>query len=155
MYFSAPLTSLLYILPSIVAAHSDIPGAPRLFGHHTVSELRSRNHLASKVHRSVPHDHHHKVIKRQESETCGPGVGSCAAGLCCSAAGHCGTGPDYCAAPDCLINYGPACDANATPPGASTSSVPRTKLGSVLYGGAGVYDCVVSSKDNSRIETPF
>lgn len=137
------LASLLCILPSIVMAHGDIPGAPRVFGHRTVSELRSRNGLASKPHRSVPRGSH-EVVKRQQSDTCGPGVGSCAAGLCCSGAGYCGTGSEFCAAPDCLFNYGPACDANATPPGASTSSVSRTKLGSVLYGGAGVYDCVVS-----------
>lgn len=49
---------------------------------------------------------------------------------------------DYCAAPDCQFNYGPACDANKIPAGTNTSSIPRTQLGSVLYGSDGIYDCV-------------
>ena len=49
---------------------------------------------------------------------------------------------DYCAAPDCQFNYGPACDANKIPAGTNTSSIPRTQLGSVLYGSSGIYDCV-------------
>jgi hypothetical protein len=49
---------------------------------------------------------------------------------------------DYCAAPDCQFNYGPACDANMVPAGTNTSSIPRDLLGSVLYGSAGIYDCV-------------
>ncbi len=31
---------------------------------------------------------------------------------------------------------------NQKPSGADTSDVARPKLGSVLYGGAGIYDCV-------------
>lgn len=73
----------------------------------------------------------------------------------------CGKGSDYCTSPDCQINYGPACDGvrnhtslrlgirvadacvqNKKPSGLDTSSVPRPKLGSVLIGGAGIYDCV-------------
>jgi hypothetical protein len=49
---------------------------------------------------------------------------------------------DYCAAPDCQFNYGPACDANMVPAGTNTSSIPRDLFGSVLYGSAGIYDCV-------------
>jgi Polysaccharide deacetylase len=49
---------------------------------------------------------------------------------------------DYCAAPNCQFNYGPACDANKIPAGTNTSSIPRTQLGSVLYGSEGIYDCV-------------
>lgn len=44
-------------------------------------------------------------------------------------------------APDCLFPYGPACDANTMPSGGSTSNTPRTQLGSVAYGGGGVYVC--------------
>jgi len=51
---------------------------------------------------------------------------------------------DYCTAPDCQFNYGPACDANKIPAGTNTSSIPRDQLGSVLYGSAGIYDCVVA-----------
>ncbi|GJC86878.1 putative peptidoglycan-N-acetylglucosamine deacetylase ARB_03699 [Colletotrichum liriopes] len=59
---------------------------------------------------------------------CGPdnGNASCAANECCSAAGL----------------FGPACDANKTPPGLNTSSIARTKLGQVEYGGPGVYSCI-------------
>ncbi|KAK2626904.1 hypothetical protein QTJ16_004079 [Diplocarpon rosae] len=48
---------------------------------------------------------------------------------------------DYCNAPDCQFEYGPACDANKIPSGTNTSSIPRTQIGSVLYGSDGIYDC--------------
>jgi len=56
----------------------------------------------------------------------------------------CGIGPDYCTSPDCQINYGPACDGNKVPSGVSTARIARPKLGSVPYGGAGIYDCAVA-----------
>ena len=56
----------------------------------------------------------------------------------------CGTGTQYCVAPDCQIAYGPGCDGNAVPPGGSTSKVPRPKLGSQPYGGAGIVDCIAN-----------
>lgn len=58
---------------------------------------------------------------------------------------YCGKTSDYCAAPDCQFQYGPACDANKVPVGASTSSISRPRFGSVPYGGinaAGVQDCI-------------
>lgn len=55
--------------------------------------------------------------------------------------GYCGTTKDHCAAPDCLINYGPACDGNKTPSGASTRNDARPQKGSVPYGGEGIYGC--------------
>ncbi|KAE9974899.1 hypothetical protein EG328_003566 [Venturia inaequalis] len=139
------LVSLLCILPNLVATHGDIAGAPRIFGRRTTSELKSRRALAVRSH---DFQETHELVKRAQGDTCGPRIGSCAAGLCCSGAGYCGTGQQFCAAPDCLFNYGPACDANTTPSGESTSSIARPKLGSVLYGsegviGGGVYDCVV------------
>ncbi|RYP80080.1 hypothetical protein DL769_002654 [Monosporascus sp. CRB-8-3] len=39
------------------------------------------------------------------------------------------------------ISYGPACDGNQRPDGVDTSTVPRPKVGSVPYGGVGIYDC--------------
>ncbi|KUJ20398.1 carbohydrate esterase family 4 protein [Mollisia scopiformis] len=72
---------------------------------------------------------------------CGPGFGTCASNECCSLAGYCGVTEDYCEAPDCQFNYGPACDANKIPSGTNTSSIARPKLGSVMYGSAGIYDC--------------
>lgn len=59
---------------------------------------------------------------------------------------YCGTTEDYCAAPYCQFLYGPACDANKAPAGASTSSIPRPHIGNIIYGGdvnTATYDCVV------------
>lgn len=70
----------------------------------------------------------------------------------------CGKGIYYCSAPDCQINYGSGCDGvcalqllsprawltspqNQKPWGLDTSQVARPKVGNVLYGGAGVYNC--------------
>lgn len=73
---------------------------------------------------------------------CGPGFGSCAPEYCCSSGGWCGKGLQYCSAPDCQINYATGCDGNKKPVGPDTFSVERTKVGKILYGGAGVYECV-------------
>ncbi|KAH8663161.1 carbohydrate esterase family 4 protein [Tricladium varicosporioides] len=72
---------------------------------------------------------------------CGPVDGTCASNECCSLAGFCGTTSEFCNAPDCQFNYGPACDANKIPSGTNTSSIQRNKVGSVLYGSTGIYDC--------------
>jgi peptidoglycan/xylan/chitin deacetylase (PgdA/CDA1 family) len=40
-----------------------------------------------------------------------------------------------------LFNYGPGCDANKTPAGASTRNDPRPQKGNVAYGGEGIYTC--------------
>ncbi|KAI0172023.1 glycoside hydrolase/deacetylase [Hypoxylon sp. FL1284] len=74
---------------------------------------------------------------------CGPDFGDtvCSATECCSGAGYCGTTTDHCRAPDCLFDYGPACDANKTPAGANTSTLDRTPLGNVAVGGDGIYSC--------------
>ncbi|KAI1386959.1 carbohydrate-binding module family 18 [Hypoxylon trugodes] len=74
---------------------------------------------------------------------CGPDFGDvvCATMECCSSAGYCGTTADYCRAPDCLFDYGPACDANKVPSGANTSTLTRSTLGNIAVGGAGIYDC--------------
>jgi peptidoglycan/xylan/chitin deacetylase (PgdA/CDA1 family) len=54
----------------------------------------------------------------------------------------CGSGSDYCYSPGCQFTYGPACPENITPAGAATSTIARTKVGNVAYGGAGIYECV-------------
>lgn len=54
----------------------------------------------------------------------------------------CGTDDDFCYAPGCDYKYGPGCPDNKTPAGTNTSTIARTKLGSVLYGGDGIYSCV-------------
>ncbi|KAH8889531.1 glycoside hydrolase/deacetylase [Thozetella sp. PMI_491] len=77
---------------------------------------------------------------------CGPNFSntSCSETACCSAAGYCGTTSDHCRAPDCLFQYGPACDANKIPSGQNTSSIARNQVGSVEYGGNGIYSCVTA-----------
>ncbi|RYP54924.1 hypothetical protein DL768_000488 [Monosporascus sp. mg162] len=74
---------------------------------------------------------------------CGPDFGSasCPENECCSAAGYCGSTADHCRAPDCLFQFGPACDANRVPGGTNTSSITRGALGRVLVGGGGIYPC--------------
>lgn len=59
----------------------------------------------------------------------------------CITGRYCGTTSDYCNAPDCLFDYGPACDANKIPSGTNTSTLSRSPLGSVAVGGVGIYDC--------------
>ncbi|KAI1254824.1 hypothetical protein MGN70_002884 [Eutypa lata] len=74
---------------------------------------------------------------------CGPNFGNalCSATECCSAAGYCGTTDEHCKAPDCLFEFGPACDANKVPGGTNTSAIARPPLGRVLVGGEGIYPC--------------
>ncbi|KAI6087080.1 glycoside hydrolase/deacetylase [Hypoxylon rubiginosum] len=74
---------------------------------------------------------------------CGPDYDNsmCNSTECCSAEGYCGTTPDHCRAPDCLFDFGPACDANKTPRGANTSTLTRSPLGNIAVGGDGIYSC--------------
>ncbi|OHE96562.1 polysaccharide deacetylase [Colletotrichum orchidophilum] len=83
-----------------------------------------------------------ELEKRQSVGRCGPDYDNqvCDNGYCCSSAGWCGQGYLYCSAPSCMIEYGPACDANIRPDGPDTTNVPRTKIGSVPYGQA-IYHC--------------
>ncbi|KAI3337300.1 carbohydrate-binding module family 18 [Xylariaceae sp. AK1471] len=73
---------------------------------------------------------------------CGARYGSCATGYCCSFEGYCGKDASYCESPDCQLNYGTGCDGNQKPTGVDTSTIARPKLGSIPYGGVGIYDCV-------------
>ncbi|KAK1676727.1 hypothetical protein BDP55DRAFT_549903 [Colletotrichum godetiae] len=77
-----------------------------------------------------------------DNSQCGGTYGRCADGYCCSASGWCGQSEQYCASPDCQINYGPACDGNEKPNGPDTSNYARPKNGDVPYGGVGIYACV-------------
>ncbi|KAF9878056.1 polysaccharide deacetylase [Colletotrichum karsti] len=65
---------------------------------------------------------------------CGPGIGSCAPGACCSDAGWCGTTEEYCGGSQCQLEYSDSCDTFFPPPGASTESISRPLVGSVPYG---------------------
>jgi hypothetical protein len=51
----------------------------------------------------------------------------------------------YCDAPACLFQWGPNCDANQTPGGANTASVPRPSLGQVPYG-INIRKCTIAGK---------
>ncbi|KAK4242565.1 hypothetical protein C8A03DRAFT_40064 [Achaetomium macrosporum] len=146
------LSALLAVSLGLVLAHDNhgqhIP--KMLGGRKVLSQLEARRRTKPREHAVTGRQHEPvrspgKLEGRQvggADEECGPGIGSCASGYCCSAEGWCGRGKDYCTAPDCQMNYGPGCDANQKPSGADTSGVARPKLGKVLYGGAGIYDCV-------------
>jgi peptidoglycan/xylan/chitin deacetylase (PgdA/CDA1 family) len=53
----------------------------------------------------------------------------------------CGSNSSYCYSPNCQYKYGPGCPEHQKPKGKSTESIPRAKIGSVPYGGNGVYHC--------------
>ncbi|KAF1951413.1 chitin binding protein-like protein [Byssothecium circinans] len=142
MRFSEILAAAAVAAP-LVAAHDDIPGMPKIFG--LGEGVRPRDFgLPARRAASGP-VRVHKFNKRQGGldGRCGPkGNGaSCDAGYCCSSEGWCGNTPDYCNAPDCLIDFGPGCDANKIPNGATTRNIARPQLGSVAYGGEGIYPC--------------
>lgn len=147
------------LVAPLVAAHGGIEGAPKIFG--LPKHLRARNPFAA--HEAPRDAQPYKSLQTRDSTDgrCGPdGQGQvCAASECCSSAvriwfrdlihnhiliglqGYCGTSKEHCQAPDCLIDFGPACDANKTPAGTTTRNDARPQLGSVTYGGAGIYVC--------------
>ncbi|KAH7130693.1 hypothetical protein B0J11DRAFT_259352 [Dendryphion nanum] len=133
----------------LVAAHADIPGAPKIWGlsPSDIAKLKIRNAFSGHEARDIKAEQGPQLQARQGGQNgrCGSAGGgaSCAAGYCCSSAGYCGQGGDFCSAPDCQFQFGPGCDANKTPAGTSTSGVSRAQLGSVAYGGEGVYACRV------------
>ncbi|KAH7399207.1 hypothetical protein DE146DRAFT_526203 [Phaeosphaeria sp. MPI-PUGE-AT-0046c] len=133
------------VVAPLVAAHGGIPGAPKIFG--LPRDLNAEVPTAPRVLRHAPAPKGGMLETRQGGQNgrCGPDFGgaSCSAGFCCSGAGYCGTSKDHCMAPDCLINYGPGCDANKTPAGASTRNDARPQKGNVAYGGEGIYTCRV------------
>ncbi|KAF2266832.1 glycoside hydrolase/deacetylase, partial [Lojkania enalia] len=133
------------LVAPLVAAHSGVPGAPKMFGlgPNPIAKLKSRNVFDRPIHSNIQAGPRLQGRQGGVDGQCGAAVGgaSCAAGYCCSAAGWCGQGEEYCMAPDCQFEYGPACDANQTPSGSSTSNVARPQLGSIPYGGEGIYFC--------------
>ncbi|KAL6702409.1 hypothetical protein ACN47E_002051 [Coniothyrium glycines] len=134
----------LSVAAPLVAAHGDIPGAPKIFG---LPKDLKRSPVFARTLRHPVEPSRGLLETRQGGQNgrCGPNFGraSCAAGYCCSGAGYCGTTKDHCRAPDCLIDFGPACDGNKTPSGASTRNDARPQKGNVAYGGAGIYTCQV------------
>ncbi|CAO2658113.1 Nn.00g073730.m01.CDS01 [Neocucurbitaria sp. VM-36] len=141
------------LVAPLVAAHGGIPGAPKIWGlgPRDIRNLKSRDILGG--HAARVKQGPQQMHKRQGGDSqgrCGPVAGgaSCAEGYCCSGSGWCGPAGDstYCAAPDGLFQYGPANDANVVPVGGTTRSIARPKLGSITYGGAGVYACTEPGK---------
>ncbi|KAF1940455.1 glycoside hydrolase/deacetylase [Clathrospora elynae] len=143
MRFSNIVTVSVGVVVPLVAAHGAIPGVPKIFG--LPRDLKERAPINSRVLRHSVESKGGLLETRQGGQNgrCGPGFGgaSCASGYCCSGAGYCGTTNDHCSAPDCLIDFGPACDANKTPAGASTRNDARPRKGNVAYGGDGIYAC--------------
>ncbi|KAK0737018.1 hypothetical protein B0T21DRAFT_364242 [Apiosordaria backusii] len=152
------ITALAAFL-SLAVAHSEHGGQhiPKILGGRKfLSEMEARRRFSRAAPEPVVNKRHPPISKapnpqgpsnkRQENTSgrCGASGGSCATGYCCSAEGWCGRGIDYCSAPDCQLNYGSGCDGNKKPSGPDTSGVARPKFGSVLYGGAGIYDCVTA-----------
>ncbi|KAF2645096.1 glycoside hydrolase/deacetylase [Massarina eburnea CBS 473.64] len=153
MRFSTALATVAAVAP-IVNAHGG-HGLPQIAGLN-LRDLKTRDMLstlrarvaeiaAQESHEShAAHEERSSNIKRQGGDSehqCGEGKAACAAGYCCSVGGYCGNTADYCYSPGCQYKYGPGCPENITPAGDSTASVARDKLGSVEYGGAGIYQC--------------
>ncbi|PVH91956.1 carbohydrate esterase family 4 protein [Periconia macrospinosa] len=74
---------------------------------------------------------------------CGPGVGFCAPGDCCSHSGYCGRGFRHCESPNCQINYSDSCDSSKKPLGEPTLNVSRPLIGNVTYDSAGIQNCKI------------
>ncbi|KAH3569334.1 hypothetical protein KXV84_003386 [Aspergillus fumigatus] len=75
----------------------------------------------------------HLLIRNGDGVRCGPGVGTCPNGKCCSTAGYCGTTQAHCRSPDCQLDFG-HCDAHETPEGPPVEDIPRPHVGAVPYG---------------------
>ncbi|KAL3425480.1 polysaccharide deacetylase [Phlyctema vagabunda] len=147
MKISWALSSTLAVAVSAHLHSDDHAPIPQIVGgKNLLAELRARNvHTHSHGHNDPkqarqPLNDANQLERREDQ--CGPGFGSCAATDCCSPAGFCGVGTEYCAAPDCQLAYGPACDGNQVPSGASTAKLPRPRTGEIPLGGAGIYNCV-------------
>ncbi|KAJ5195890.1 hypothetical protein N7449_006369 [Penicillium cf. viridicatum] len=73
---------------------------------------------------------------------CGPKIGKCPVGTCCSGSGFCGTSKAHCRSPDCKIDYG-KCDAHRSPDGPPTKEIPRPHIGQVPYGPREIRSCAI------------
>ncbi|CAI6340074.1 unnamed protein product [Periconia digitata] len=153
MRFSTTLATAAAVAP-FVSAHGDAPMMPSIVGLN-MRDLKTRDMMSTLRARAVEiaalekeeiqaaTAKRHQNVKRQGNTNgqCGGSFGKCAEGYCCSGSGWCGNTGDYCYAPGCNYEFGPGCPDNVVPAGDDTSSIPRTKVGSVPYGGAGIYQC--------------
>ncbi|KAF3044481.1 hypothetical protein E8E11_001716 [Didymella keratinophila] len=93
---------------------------------------------------------------RASAKECGEGIGSCPADRgCCSTAGYCGSNSSYCYSPNCQYKYGPGCPEHQKPEGESTESIPRAKIGSVKYGGTGIYGQFIACKNPGHVAITY
>ncbi|GAQ03109.1 chitin deacetylase ARB_04768 [Aspergillus lentulus] len=86
----------------------------------------------------------HLLIRNGDGVRCGPGVGTCSDGKCCSTAGYCGTTQAHCRSPDCQLDFG-HCDAHENPEGPPVEDIPRPHVGAVPYGPHVIRSCTRSS----------
>ena len=124
MHFST-LAAVAAIAP-FVSAHGGM-GLPKIAGIN-MRDLKSRDLLATLEARiaevQVAHAHASGLVARQDDRECGAGIGSCAAGQCCSGAGcmlpH--VGPLYLRDTD-KRQIAELTPTTATPPVVTTSTV--------------------------------
>ncbi|RMZ73356.1 chitin binding [Pyrenophora seminiperda CCB06] len=138
--------SIAAMVAPLVAAHgAGMEGVPKIFGLPRDLEAGLKAPIAARVLRHPAEPKGGLLETRQGGQNgrCGVEFGNakCAAGYCCSGSGYCGTTKDHCLAPDCQMNFGPGCDANKSPGGATTRNDPRPQKGKVAYGGEGIYGC--------------
>ncbi|KAL7943355.1 carbohydrate esterase family 4 protein [Trichoderma barbatum] len=73
------------------------------------------------------------IATRRSDLRCGPGLGRCDEGECCSEFGFCGTTAQSCSGSQCQLDYSDSCDTQVGPPGDSTEGISRTFFGDVPY----------------------
>ncbi|CAN9210334.1 unnamed protein product [Alternaria alternata] len=140
-------------LSSFANAHGGF-GLPQIQSH----DKRINALLASFKTGTFGIDSHIKssLEARASPKECGEGIGSCPEDRgCCSTAGYCGSNSSYCSSPGCQYNYGPGCPENQKPAGESTESIPRAKIGSVPYGGNGIYGGFWACKDPGQVAITY
>ncbi|KAI1331144.1 carbohydrate-binding module family 18 [Xylariaceae sp. FL0255] len=152
MWFIQALLLVFCVGKTLAHADAGIPklaGARRFLSEFSGERLWERRSRVRGLENSDGSQHvkekeSRKELKGRENKSgqCGPGYGSCASGYCCSPEGWCGLGFNYCYSPGCQLNYGSGCDGNQKPSGVDTSTIARPKIGSIPYGGVGIYDCV-------------
>lgn len=130
---------------------------------HGVNTPAPRGWMSARPRHTIEGAHGYSELHIQRRDTgkkCGPGVGFCGPGdwyvhgtmlldsvmkadypASCSPVGFCGRGYQYCASPNCQIDYSSGCDASMIPLGEPTLNVSRPLIGNVSYDGAGVEHC--------------
>ncbi|KAF9878054.1 hypothetical protein CkaCkLH20_04630 [Colletotrichum karsti] len=144
MHYSTLAFAVSLGLAAAHGADGDRQAAPQLMaGRRAMQEFTAvRRQVQRRAAHVEPVHEASELEIRQSVGRCGPDHDNavCDDGYCCSSAGWCGQGYLYCSAPSCLIEFGPACDANIRPDGPDTANIARPRLGSVPYGEA-IYHC--------------